>query len=209
MSEFGRSRQDAINRGLKVYVSDKPCLNGHLSGRRTKNSTCIQCCKERSKKYRDENREKYLECLKEWRSKNPNANKEYYDKNAQHLREKARIYAENNKDKRKQSWQYWYRNNKDNVIQKSSNRRALELGAEGHYTKGDISLIIERQNGLCAEPSCLKDITKNERHVDHIFPLSKGGSNWPHNIQVLCKSCNLKKGACLPEEWARRNGRLI
>lgn len=35
----------------------------------------------------------------------------------------------------------------------------------------------------------------NETHVDHAIPKSKNGNGSPDNGQVLCRDCNLKKGA--------------
>ena len=47
---------------------------------------------------------------------------------------------------------------------------------------------------------CNRLIPLGDRHVDHIFPASKGGPTRPSNLAVACSKCNLKKSAKLPEE---------
>lgn len=89
-------------------------------------------------------------------------------------------------------------------------RRAKEAGCEGIHSKQDIVLIFERQSGKCA--ACRSPLTikgKLTYHVDHIKPLALGGTNWPHNLQLLCPGCNLTKGAKDPFDWARSRGMLI
>src|SRR5260221_10770205 len=76
-------------------------------------------------------------------------------------------------------------------------RRARERGAEGYWTPQDIQNILKGQRGKCAE--CKKKLEKY--HIDHIVPLTRDGSNWPYNLQLLCPTCNLKKGNKLPHEF--------
>lgn len=47
---------------------------------------------------------------------------------------------------------------------------------------------------------CKKLIPLGYRHVDHIAPVSKGGSHRPSNLAVACDDCNLSKHDKLPEE---------
>lgn len=46
-------------------------------------------------------------------------------------------------------------------------------------------------NYRCADCGATNQETR--LHIDHIVPISKGGSNKKENLQVLCKDCNLAK----------------
>lgn len=55
-------------------------------------------------------------------------------------------------------------------------------------------VIYERDGGICMK--CGKKVTRDNYHVDHIIPISKGGSEWDlNNLELACPECNLKKGA--------------
>jgi 5-methylcytosine-specific restriction endonuclease McrA len=79
----------------------------------------------------------------------------------------------------------------------SSNRRASKAGAEGRLTFQDWLSILSKQKFLCNICKIKTPLT-----IDHIIPLSKGGSNWPTNIQALCNPCNGRKGDDIPEQEA-------
>lgn len=52
--------------------------------------------------------------------------------------------------------------------------------------------VLDRDNYTCQH--CGKTIGDGVKlHIDHIKPLSKGGSNSENNLQVLCSECNLAK----------------
>lgn len=42
---------------------------------------------------------------------------------------------------------------------------------------------------------CVKCESRESLHIDHIIPLSQGGATIVSNLQLLCESCNLSKGA--------------
>ena len=61
--------------------------------------------------------------------------------------------------------------------------------------------IYNRANGLCQ--SCKSpagtDLGINV-HFDHVMPWSKGGPTTVDNGQLLCPTCNLRKGNRLPKQ---------
>ena len=48
---------------------------------------------------------------------------------------------------------------------------------------------------------CGKALTKYTRTVDHIQPLSRGGSDLEFNKVLSCRSCNQAKGSMTLVEW--------
>jgi len=63
------------------------------------------------------------------------------------------------------------------------------------------------QRGLCA--MCQVDIKKQKHHVDHIMPLARQGTNDKTNLQLLCPTCNRKKSAKHPIDFAQQMGFLL
>ena len=71
----------------------------------------------------------------------------------------------------------------------------------------NLRVLIKRDKNKCAICGCqcdLYDYTVTESgaiicgdkypSIDHIYPLSKGGSNTWDNVQLACKKCNTIKG---------------
>jgi len=42
-------------------------------------------------------------------------------------------------------------------------------------------------------PYCAKDLSASDVHLDHIYPVSKGGLSRQANLIFVCSSCNIKK----------------
>ena len=82
-------------------------------------------------------------------------------------------------------------------------RRVAVKNAEGQHEAADVTRLWHRQRGECARCG-LRFGPRPEAggfHVDHVTPLSRGGSDWPRNLQLLCAPCNLAKGSKTPAEF--------
>ena len=85
----------------------------------------------------------------------------------------------------------WRSSNKDAVNANTARRRARLVGAEGSFTVAEWREIERKQDYRCLY--CNKREPEIQLTIDHIIPLSKGGSNFASNLQGLCKSCNCRK----------------
>lgn len=86
------------------------------------------------------------------------------------------------------------------AIRRRHVRRVREKDNGGKLSKGIRSMLLMQQGFLCA--NCKILVSTKNCHLDHIYPLSKGGMNTDGNIQILCKTCNLLKRDKLPHEWS-------
>lgn len=114
-----------------------------------------------------------------WRKKNPDRNKEVVS-----------AYLKENAHKR---------------IVYEANRRARKASG-GDLSPDSKERLMKLQRGRCA---CCGDHLKQDCHLDHVHPLSKGGQNTFSNVQLLCKPCNLAKNAKHPIDFMQSRGYLL
>lgn len=77
---------------------------------------------------------------------------------------------------------------------KSQNRRAIKKATEVvKITDADIAQKLEAQKHRCFYCGCR--IKGREYHIEHVIPLSRGGTHTLGNLVIACESCNLQKGA--------------
>lgn len=225
------SFKDAKATGLKFYFTGKPCKRGHLSVRRVKGCGCVQCQQESLKNWREKNPEKNREIERVWREKNrkrrneqariiyaanpekvTEKTKKFYARHAEKLRKKRREYhykASQDPQFRRaaaERTKQWAKNNPDRVKTNARNGKQKRKNVPGKHTAQDIAAIIKLQKGKCAY--CKVKLGK-KRHIDHIVPVSKGGTNDRQNLQITCIPCNLTKGARDPIFHAQTLGMLL
>jgi Tfp pilus tip-associated adhesin PilY1 len=60
--------------------------------------------------------------------------------------------------------------------------------------------VIRRDGSICVW--CSMSLTRKSLTVDHVLPVSAGGSNWRGNLLAACLTCNGTRGSRPVGEWA-------
>lgn len=181
--------------------------------------------RNRSAEWYRANTERALEVSARWKVENPDrrdqTNKAYYEANKPRIAVYKKNWTETNRERVKlNAVQYvaknklriranhlrWRQANPEKLRVWTNVTKARRRGADGKYTSADIIVLFKLQRGKCAY--CRVPLGSGY-HIDHILPISKGGSNWPANLQLTCVSCNCSKHALDPIIFARKRGMLL
>ena len=190
---------------------NKPNTNEYFAFSNKSKGILRPSCKVCDKKYRENNKDK----IKEYRENNKDKRKEYHkkyrennkDKLKEYNKEYNKKYRENNKDiikeyreNNKEYMKEYREHNKDKLKEYRHKRRALKLGNGGSYTKAQWLDTLEYFDYKCAYTG---ECIKHSCHVEHIVPISKGGTSYIWNLVPSTASANLSKQNRDMEEWYR------
>lgn len=181
------------------------CGNGY---KRTKCKTCIN---EEQKIFRDNNPEYMAAAQKKYLSKDPKRieqknqkRKEYYKRNSDKARLDRMIYYWENREQEIEKNKKWKENNRQRIIEyrkkynnekpyvkRNSEAKRRASKKTTNVENIDIREIIKRDGTICW--LCLKNCPPDNITLDHIVPLSRGGSHTYENIALAHRECNSKK----------------
>lgn len=148
------------------------------SGRK---SRCTDCNRAAYKDY-------YLKNTDKVREVSRRKQRDYVPKNPILFKENQKKWRENNKEARSEYWKKWRAENPDKAWLKNQNRRIRKKS--GKITKEEISNFLNNSEYICFY--CSRDC-RESYHLDHFYPLSKGGEHKISNIVMSCPPCNLRK----------------
>jgi len=120
------------------------------------------------------------------------------DPNTRSTSERKKEWYLANKVRAKETLQAYRKANPLLVREQVARRRALRVNAPGSHDAQDISELFAEQDGACEYCGLYmgRDFT-----VDHVIPLSRGGSNGIENLVCACGTCNSSKGARTGDEF--------
>jgi 5-methylcytosine-specific restriction endonuclease McrA len=179
-------------------VDDFALAQGNRSGPHKRQAYCHWCGAEKSYEWKTLNRE----------AKKRHARKSYWKNREKNI---ARCRVENMTEEQrltKNARQRVYRKaHPELILMLNRTRRLTEAAAGGQIDRRTVERLLALQQNRCAV--CGIELTNVAFHVDHRTPLSRGGTNEFSNLQILCKSCNLRKSGRDPIEFMNSEGYLI
>lgn len=209
----------------KCKEEKEPCEFGvHNSTKDKLRTICSECRKIEGKIYRQQNSEARKLTLKNWYSKNPHYNRNYYLNNTESINKQNKEWYENNKEKHIENNRNWREKNIERVREYHNNlikyqRKTDPIKQLIFNVRNRISSVLKNKTKSsfdivgCSPESLKEHIEKQFTdgmswdkmgkliHIDHIIPLSSAKTEEEvyelchyTNLQPLWAEDNLKKG---------------
>ena len=177
------------------------------------------------KAYRKANPESVTGRAKAWREENPRKGAIYRKENAEKLRANTQRWAEKNAERRQSTNKAWREGNREKIrsVQReyyqNNFQKILSYGKDYRDSNSDkrknwanFRRAKKMQNGVFRVTA--KEIAKlrsqpcaycgkPSQHIDHVIPISRGGTHGIGNLTGACASCNLSKSFKFITEWKR------
>lgn len=164
----------------------------HKSRKDGHHAKCKACLKTKQQEYYQQNKEKILaqQQTPEGRARHHKHSINYYHRNQEECNQRSLEHWRNNKERHKERLQNWRKRNPDKTRAQKQNRRARVKGGGGSFTPQEWRNLCSKFDNRCVCCGANNVVLA----VDHIVPVSQGGTSNISNIQPLCKSCNSSKG---------------
>lgn len=175
-------------------------------------SWCKLCAAASTRQYTARHHEEVLAKKRDWHARNRDrilAQKaEYRETRREELRVKARAYAADripalvaqartrrhaNPAPLRVYHRAWNSAHPEVMRAIQHRRRARKQGNGGSFTAAEWQALVTQYDHRCL--MCGKQEPAIMLTMDHVVPISQGGSNDISNIQPLCSTCNSSKGA--------------
>lgn len=203
-----RQRQEPHTTSIRLkkrpMENAKICPTCRERPRHYNSGYCLECrrARDRARGSKPERKQSLQRSFAKWWEKNGAETRERHQQwltdNADRQRQHRRNWTEKNKEIAAELIRDWKRNNPNRMRSIYHRRRALHMSAAGSFTADDIAAKLHKQNNHCFW--CDGDMA-DQPTIDHYIPLSKGGSNFPENIVMACRSCNSSKRDKMPDEF--------
>jgi 5-methylcytosine-specific restriction endonuclease McrA len=171
---------------------------------------------ERVQRWREKNPDRAKEVQQQFKERNPDAaseaSKKHYSKNTEKLKAKSNAWRASNREESRRHRRESYYRHRDKNLELMHRWQSENMGKVLDYQHArrakkeanGIYKILDKELQRILNGSCNYCGSKESIEIDHVIPISRGGSHGIGNLQPLCKKCNRSKSSRLMIEFRTR-----